>query len=300
LGWTDRPLTADVARQLIKWFKTDAAPKYQATFMGGVRDSWRTMAAPWDSVFRSIDVISPWFVGSFSGLSGADNNKKNNLAPDIAEAKRIGKDYLPVVWPGFSWANMHHGTTPQNQIPRLGGTFYWRQMYNCITAGATALYVAMFDEVDEATAILKASPTKATAPADGYTLTLDADGNSLPSDWYLKLTGYARKMLNKQIPLSSTIPTVGTIQEPLPRSASAPRERMSVCGGVVTLSGLRKGKAEVVFYRLTGQLEKAFTIITTSSGNGTTHVPIGVHSGAYLVQLKMDGKIVVSKVLYSL
>jgi hypothetical protein len=69
---------------------------------------------------------------------------------------------------------------------------------------------------------------------------------------------------------------------------------------LVTLSGLRKGKAEVVFYRLTGQLEKAFTIITTSSGNGTTHVPIGMRSGAYLVRLKIDGEIVVSKVLYSL
>ncbi len=68
------------------------------------------------------------------------------------------------------------------------------------------IYVAMFDEVDEATAIYKVAPTAAKTPDQGYWLTLDADGYSLPSDWYLRLTGEAGKMLRKEIPVTPRIP----------------------------------------------------------------------------------------------
>jgi len=48
--------------------------------------------------------------------------------PDIAECKSLGKEYLPVVFPGFSWANMTASPGNRNQIPRKGGTFYWEQI----------------------------------------------------------------------------------------------------------------------------------------------------------------------------
>lgn len=38
------------------------------------------------------------------------------------DAKQNGKDYMPVLFPGFSWHNMKKDA-PQNMIPRLGGTF---------------------------------------------------------------------------------------------------------------------------------------------------------------------------------
>jgi YD repeat-containing protein len=206
-GFTDRSMTADVALRIIKWFKTDAPAKYRVTFMGGVNDNWQTIAAPWDSVVRAPDIISPWFVGRFGDVNGADTWKTSHLDPDIAACKALGKEYLPVIWPGFSWSNMHQGTTPQNQIPRQGGAFFWRQAYNAIAAGSTMLYNAMFDEVDEGTAILKAATKRSMVPAGDYWLTLDADGyNNLPSDWYLRLAGYAKKMLAGNIPLSKTMP----------------------------------------------------------------------------------------------
>ena len=65
---------------------------------------------------------------------------------------------MPVIFPGFSWHNLK-ATLPLNQIPRNGGTFYWRQVYNAISAGCTMLYGAMFDEVDEGTAMFKMAPT---------------------------------------------------------------------------------------------------------------------------------------------
>jgi hypothetical protein len=89
----------------------------------------------------------------------------------------------------------------------MGGNFFWRQAYNAIDAGATMLYGAMFDEVDEGTALYKICPNRWMAPVEGYWLTLDADGFvNLPSDWYLRLSGMAKKMLNHEIPLSETMP----------------------------------------------------------------------------------------------
>ena len=58
---------------------------------------------------------------------------------------------------------------------------------------------AMFDEVDEGTAMFKTVPNKSIAPVGVETLTLDADGEALPSDWYLRLGGEASRLLRKEI-----------------------------------------------------------------------------------------------------
>jgi hypothetical protein len=61
-------------------------------------------------------------------------------------------------------------------------------------------YVAMFDEVDEATAIFKCTND---APAvDGGFVTYEG----LPSDFYLKLTGAGGKLLRGEIPATDDLP----------------------------------------------------------------------------------------------
>jgi hypothetical protein len=74
---------------------------------------------------------------------------------------------MPVVFPGFSWSNLKRTARP-NQIPRLRGEFLWRQAYNAKIAGATMLKIAMFDEVDEGTAIFKTVSQRAQAPEQGF------------------------------------------------------------------------------------------------------------------------------------
>jgi hypothetical protein len=64
----------------------------------------------------------------------------------------------------------------------------------------------MFDEVDEGTAIIKAAPTQHLSPMEGSWLVLDADGERLPSDWYLKLAGAGGKMLRGEIAKTTDIP----------------------------------------------------------------------------------------------
>lgn len=193
------------AQTVINWFKSQGV-----TVMGGVPTYWRTLQndsftnAAWTPVYLSFDVVSPWAVGRFGNNAGADNYTANITIPDLAECKTNAIDYMPVVFPGFSWFNENGG--PLNQIPRNGGSFYWRQVYDAVHAGCNMIYGAMFDEVNEGTAMYKLVPTTAQLPAQGSFLALDCDGITLNSDWYLRLANQAGKMLRKEIPLQTSIP----------------------------------------------------------------------------------------------
>lgn len=211
IGRTNLPGTAAQARALVDWFHSGAAPRYRATVMAGVCAKWRTRGSgckpevEWDAAYRSFDVILPWSVGNYGDEAGADSYKANDMVPDLSAARAAGRELMPVIWPGFSWSNKTSGA-PFNHIPRSGGKFYWRQAYNAVSAGVGMIYVAMFDEVDEGTAMFKVAENKSQVPAQGTWLTLDVDGYKLPSDWYLRLGGASTRMLRKEIPLTSTIP----------------------------------------------------------------------------------------------
>lgn len=205
LGFKNRGYTAATATAIIDYFKAQGM-----TVKGGVPDGWRDRTgssetgAEWDAVYRSLDIISPWTVGRYSNISGINNWRTSKIVPDLAAATAAGADYMPVIFPGFSWYNIHDG--PLNQIPRLGGQFYWQQAYNIKLSGCSMLYTAMFDEVDEGTAMYKMAETTADLPAGATMVPLDVDGISLPSDWYLQVGGEAGRMLRGEIPLQSTLP----------------------------------------------------------------------------------------------
>jgi Bacterial Ig domain len=204
-GFSGRNDTPQQGQQAINFFKAAGC-----TVMGGLPTYWRTLNndaqtnTAWAPVFRSFDIISPWAVGRYSNNSGADSFRQNLIVPDMADAANAGREYMPVIFPGFSWTNLNSG--PFNQIPRNGGTFYWRQAYNAVRSGCTMIYGAMFDEVDEGTAMFKIAPTAAQLPAQGNFVPLNIDGTNLPSDWYLRLANEAGKMLRGEIPLQSTMP----------------------------------------------------------------------------------------------
>ncbi len=307
-GFDDRSITPDVALKILNWFHTDADAKYQATVMVGVVSNgathWRTLGEPWASTIRSADVISPWFVGSFGDASGADNFKTNRIVPDIAECKKLGIDYLPVVFPGFSWANMTRGSAtpgPQNQIPRKGGTFYWEQIYNAVSAGATMLYGAMFDEVDEGTAILKACPKKSLAPADWW-LTLDADGYNLPSDWYLRLAGEAGRLLknqrslSKSMPINPLNPDSGKVSVQKSNKAENSPQFIKIKNGLLTITNVGKAKTTVAISRLNG--EKVFKGEFAARDN-EIEIPLftlrNFANGAYLLRIQSSNQSIFCK-----
>ena len=118
---------------------------------------------------------------------------------DFAEAKKAGVNYLPVIYPGFGWTNLQGPKAAKDDLPRLGGEFFWRQFSTAADLGVEMAYVAMFDEVDEATAIFKVSNTP---PKPGRFVTYDG----LPSDWYLRLTGEGTKLIRGERENQKTIP----------------------------------------------------------------------------------------------
>jgi len=147
-------------------------------------------------VLKLADVISPWTVGRYGTPEGAGRYVEDILKPDQAWCQQRNIDYLPVVFPGFSWHNMKGD--PSNKIPRLHGKFLWSQFLAAKRANVSMIYVAMFDEVDEGTAIFKCSND---VPVEGKSLFLNYEG--LPSDYYLKLVGSGAKLLRGEIPMDA-------------------------------------------------------------------------------------------------
>jgi len=146
------------------------------------------------------DIISPWTVGRYGDAAGVEEHARSRWGPDMAWCRERGKDYLPVVFPGFSWHNMKGERSPLNQIPRRKGEFLWKQYVEAKRIGATMIYQAMFDEVDEGTAIFKCT----NDPPVGASPFLTYEG--LPSDFYLWLVGRGAEMIRGERPLTEAIP----------------------------------------------------------------------------------------------
>jgi hypothetical protein len=204
-GFSDgRKYTLDEGLELVAFLKND--PKYGGcTVKLGVPTYWRTLERDcvkdpkMHELILKADIVSPWTVGRYGNPAGAADYAKKVETPDVAWCKEHGKDYIPVVFPGFSWHNMNLDK-PLNQIPRLGGKFLWTQYVEAKKAGATMVYQAMFDEVDEGTAIFKCT----NDPPVGESTFATYEG--LPNDHYMKLVGAAGRMLRGEIPVTEALP----------------------------------------------------------------------------------------------
>ena len=143
-------------------------------------------------VLKLADIISPWSVGRYNRVDFKDGKHVGNLVKDRKWCEENEIDYLPVIYPGFSWHNMKGDKL--DSIPRKGGRFYWDQFVAVRAAGIATAYVAMFDEVDEATAIFKVSNNP---PVGGGSRFLDNEG--LPSDHFLKLSKKGGELLRGEV-----------------------------------------------------------------------------------------------------
>ncbi len=203
-GFPDRPGTPDQARALIEWLRTGAPERYRAALIGGVPWWWRDDAnTQWADVYRSWDVITPWAVGAWNDDAGADGYRNTRILPDLADAASHGRRFMPTVWPGFTWKNLNGGAS--NAIPRRAGRHFWRAAYGAMSAGSSMMFVAMFDEVDEGTAMMKIAP-RSDLPAQGTFVGVDADGETLPPDFYLRLGGRTSRAMRGEIPLTPDVP----------------------------------------------------------------------------------------------
>lgn len=215
IGFPDRPY--DIRNisldRVIDFLQND--PVYGGcAVMLGVPTFWRDLNAdcthdPYlHQLIKQADIVLPWMVQRFTPLLHNDMDRyRDVIIDDIKWCRENGVDYVPSVTPGFSWHNVSRhefpdDVKPAGSIPRQGGRFYWQQITTAIAAGAPMLYVAMFDEVNEGTAIFKISDNP---PVHEYVQFVGNDG--MPSDHYLFLTGQASRILKGNKPLTFKMPT---------------------------------------------------------------------------------------------
>jgi glycoprotein endo-alpha-1,2-mannosidase len=203
VGFPDRSNNLKSIERIIDFLKNDAVYG-GCSILLGVPAYWRDFGKDTEkdpylhTLMLKADVIRPWFVGRFNEQTYPQF--KERIKDDLAWCKKNKLDYAPVVFPGFSWHNMHPGSKVTG-IDRDRGNFYWQQLVGAIDEGAEMIYVAMFDEIDEGTAIFKTSknPPVGSSKFENF----EAD---IPGDYYLFLTGMASKMLKKEITFSTAIP----------------------------------------------------------------------------------------------
>ncbi|WP_346304514.1 metallophosphoesterase [Bacteroides sp.] len=192
IGFNDRRKYGyEQVKKIIDFLKSEGC-----SILVGVPTHWRTLTIDAVSdtrlleLVKQADIVHPWLVGRFDNHTYEPYRK--SIEEDIKWCKANGKDYIPVLFPGFSWHNMKKDA-PQNMIPRLGGRFFWKQVKGAVDAGAESLYLAMFDEIDEGTAFFKCTNT----PPVGESSFITYEGEA--PDHYLWLAGEAAKYLRREL-----------------------------------------------------------------------------------------------------
>ena len=192
IGFVDRPAYyMDEAGKII-----DGLKERGYSVMLGVPTYWRELGS--DTVqderlheyIAKADIIMPWYVGRFTN---EDFEEFKAIIPeDVKWCKDHGIGFAGDVWPGFSWENICKGA--DDAVERRGGQFFQKQIDACIDAGCKSIYISMFDEVNESTAIFKVA-REVPVPRPGAVLVPLED--NVPSDRYLTIAGEAARRLKK-------------------------------------------------------------------------------------------------------
>ncbi len=211
VGFNDhRRYGLDEAQTIISGLKAQGF-----SVMLGVPTHWRRLYedtegdARLHELIQQCDIVMPWFVGRYDERV-FDTRYRQHIIDDIAWAKAHGVDYAPLCYPGFSWHNMHYPHKPAVEIPRNRGRFFQMQLDHAINSGAEMIYIAMFDEIDEGTAIYKiARRVPVGQPGSIFVPLEDGIGN----DHYLRLAGQAAQRLKRQVkePVDYVNPYIGNI-----------------------------------------------------------------------------------------
>lgn len=190
VGFNDnRKYSIADAQKLIANLK---GPENKISVLLGVPYYWRTLKNDTENtpllhdVIKQCDIIMPWAVGRYS-FDNYDNVAGATLSGDLQWCVDNGVEYVPDVFPGFSWGNLKKDPSQYNSIPRKQGDFLWKQIAGARLAGAESLYVSMFDEIDEGTSIFKCVE-EGNLPLNGEGKFVGIE-KGLGTDYYLWLTG---------------------------------------------------------------------------------------------------------------
>jgi hypothetical protein len=186
-----------LGNQLIQFFTTPGP--YQAYIVGSGAWYWRTQGnAAFQNMISGLNAYIPWNVGHDSTLAnGTIVAQTYTYAADAAALAPYHVKFIPLVFPGTTSAGPPVAT---QTAPRRDGDFYWEQFAGLSQSGFNTNFVAMWDEVNEATAIMPVSNIPPVQTPEFYT----QDG--YPADWYERLTAVGQYYMANNLPVPSTIP----------------------------------------------------------------------------------------------
>jgi len=195
------PIDPEIAMQFIEFFKQD--DKYKAFLVCGATCFWANDKEPeYMKLKENMHAVVPWNPGhTMPNKDGTKSAGISHWKKDKEFADEYGMIWMPTLYPGFSWKNMNrYRKDAEVFIDRRKGEFLWEQFAMTHKIGANTLFLAMFDEVDEATAFFKVSPEP---PTQAHFVGTDG----MPSDWWLQLVREARRIYRtgeefpKEIPI---------------------------------------------------------------------------------------------------
>jgi len=212
-GYTRWPATARAALEMINWFKSQGC-----YVIGSVPGQWRRGSGDsqpnFTDVYAAFDMLSAWAVGR-----RMDAAYEPWIQGDRDFCREHNIEYQPCIFPGTSFY-ISNGST-KNIIPRLHGDWMWFQFATLRKLDVKTVYIAMFDELNEATQIMKTADDASMIPAGKWFLALDGDGVHVSSDFYLRLVKDGGDMLKGVTPYQEKLSTPfvlpsGSSTQPVP------------------------------------------------------------------------------------
>ncbi|MBQ8673764.1 MAG: xylosidase [Bacteroides sp.] len=198
-------------------------------------------------LIKSVEAIMPWYVGRFGDINGYNTGGNeggfaNMVSKDLEWCQKNEVIYVPHCHPGSSDLNMHPYYTRNS---RVKGNFYWTQLHNCIRRGCEALYIAMFDEIDEGTAIYKVLNKS------------DVPSNAADEEYYVVYNPKNEKVLYKnksgyQVSTQSTVFMAYAPVDPAPTDGWCKSEKELA----ITFEGIDDDLKTDHYLWLTGQARK--------------------------------------------
>ncbi|MCX7011465.1 MAG: hypothetical protein NTW86_02655 [Candidatus Sumerlaeota bacterium] len=203
-----RPIDARQINRFIDYFHTPG--KYQAFLVSGGNWNWHKYPVDWQECSKRFDAYIPWNIGhTFMNAHHESQANTTWWEEDKKYFEDNGALWIPTIYPGFSWNHLKKITDPSQTStrPRRGGQFYWEQWLALKKLNVNTVFIAMFDEVDEGTAINK-NTNDPPALYNGKPLDIlpFQTYEGLPSDWYLRLTQAGRRLLRGEIAATTEIP----------------------------------------------------------------------------------------------
>jgi hypothetical protein len=264
--WPDR-FTPQVAKQVADIFKQ---PGYEAHLIGS-GERIEVNNTSWNTIYNDFLAYFPWNVGNYThgNLSTAfAQTQQWQNEKSFIEAR--GSRFMPLIFPGFAWDNLMNKPPGTTNFGRRKGQVMWQQVRDAANLNVSSLYIAMFDEIDESTAIFK---TTNNIPVNHYFL----DNEGLPSDFYLNLTGFASSIIAGERAMPATMPDFAKMSQPSIPEMLFPQHRDTVLRNqfVRWLNSIHSSGITGYELKIDNQL---YSLGAQSSFSINNTIPVGWHT----------------------